>query len=244
MRFPRILAASAALGRFLQDWTIAAGLCVVSAKRTGLQLLICILCLLLDWTADKEGWACPQRTIVKQVHLPHILFTSTTSIGWWARGEDKHLLKYVANNLYLQPLPSSCLGPTWRPSCISATYVQGGLGPARVCSLVGGLDFQSPKGLGLIDPIGLPVKFLSPSDPQSFPLYFHKSPQTPSWVSVSVWVSCWVEPVCVFFYLFVFVLNFLFISWVFLQHLYVCLVPSDVRRVCWVLCIRKDYCEL
>ena len=33
---------------------------------------------------------------------------------------------------------------------------------------------------------------------QSFLLFFHKSPQPPStvwlWVCVSVWVSCWVEP--------------------------------------------------
>jgi hypothetical protein len=28
------------------------------------------------------------------------------------------------------------LGPTWRPSCISATYVWRGLGPTHECSLV------------------------------------------------------------------------------------------------------------
>jgi hypothetical protein len=49
-------------------------------------------------------------------------------------------------------LCSSFSGLTWRPKCTSATYVWGGLGPARVCSLVGGSvssQGQSlPKGPG------------------------------------------------------------------------------------------------
>ena len=42
----------------------------------------------------------------------------------------------------------SCSGPTRRPSCTSSTYMQGGLGPALVCSLVGGSVSDSPKDLG------------------------------------------------------------------------------------------------
>ena len=36
---------------------------------------------------------------------------------------------------------SSCSGPTWKPSCTSAMYVQGDLSPAHVCSLVGVNEF-------------------------------------------------------------------------------------------------------
>ena len=41
-----------------------------------------------------------------------------------------------------------CLGLTCGPSCMSATYVQGGLGPAHVCPLVGGSDPKSSNGPG------------------------------------------------------------------------------------------------
>ena len=42
----------------------------------------------------------------------------------------------------------SCSGPTWRPSCTSATYEWRGLGSAHVCFLVGGSVSESPKGPG------------------------------------------------------------------------------------------------
>lgn len=54
---------------------------------------------------------------------------------------------YVGNNFWDNPL-YSCSEPTWSPSCTSATYEQGGLGIACVCTLVGGSVFESPKGAG------------------------------------------------------------------------------------------------
>ena len=63
-------------------------------------------------------------------------------------------------------------------SCTSTTYVQGGLGPAHVCSLVGGSDSESPRGSKLVDYVGTPVECLSllrpkilsdPILPQEFP---------------------------------------------------------------------------
>jgi hypothetical protein len=58
--------------------------------------------------------------------------------------------------------------------------------------------FWEPQRSRLVDSVGLLVEFLFPLGPQSFLLFFHKSPQAPStvwpWVSASVWVSCWVEP--------------------------------------------------
>jgi hypothetical protein len=38
-----------------------------------------------------------------------------------------------------------------------------GLGPAHVCSLVGGSVSESPLRYELVDSVGLPVEFLSPS---------------------------------------------------------------------------------
>jgi hypothetical protein len=84
--------------------------------------------------------------------------------------------------------------------------VQGGLVPARVCFLVDSSDSESPKVLGELTVL----VFLWSSYPLQGPhyfLFFCNSPQAPStvwlWVSVSVWVSCWVEslrgqhaPVC------------------------------------------------
>jgi hypothetical protein len=40
------------------------------------------------------------------------------------------------------------LEPARRPSCMSATYVHRGLGPAHLCSLVDSSDSESPKGSG------------------------------------------------------------------------------------------------
>jgi hypothetical protein len=39
--------------------------------------------------------------------------------------------------------------------------VGGNLGPAHVCSLVGGLVSESPQGSRLVDSVGLPEEFLS-----------------------------------------------------------------------------------
>jgi hypothetical protein len=79
-----------------------------------------------------------------------------------------------------------------QPTCVGG----GGLGPARV--FVWSSRLWEPQGSRLVDFVGLPMAFLYPSDLQSFLLFFHKSPQAPStlwlWVSVSVCVSCWVEP--------------------------------------------------
>jgi len=101
---------------------------------------------------------------------------------------------------------SSFLGLTWRPSCTSAKYVQGSLGPAYIWSLVGGSVSEYPKvQVGWL--CWFPGKFLSSSGPVILLQFFNMSPQAPStvwvWVSVSVWISCWVlsrrgqhAPVC------------------------------------------------
>ena len=53
---------------------------------------------------------CPQSTIAKLVHLPHILTlsSSTTSGGWWAREEVAHLLNVNCKKFMstVQALPS------------------------------------------------------------------------------------------------------------------------------------------
>ena len=46
-------------------------------------------------------------------------------------------IPHTGNSFWDSP-HSNCLRPTWRPSCKSATYVWEGVGPACVCSLVGG----------------------------------------------------------------------------------------------------------
>jgi hypothetical protein len=53
-------------------------------------------------------------------------------------------ISHTVNNFW-DSLCSSCSGPTWKSSYTSATYEQGGLGPAYVCSLVHGSDSESPK---------------------------------------------------------------------------------------------------
>ena len=78
---------------FLQDWTTAAGSCLVSA-------------CLEDWSAAAElylvfalGLDCWQRRLSSPPKnycwtgpLPPYPFFSTTSGGWWARGEIEPLL--------------------------------------------------------------------------------------------------------------------------------------------------------
>ena len=60
--------------------------------------------------------------------------------------------------------PAPVIGePTRRPTCSSATYVWGSLGPAHACSLVGDPVSRSPQGSGLVDSVGLPVESLSSS---------------------------------------------------------------------------------
>jgi hypothetical protein len=64
-------------------------------------------------------------------------------------------------NSFWGSLRSSSSGPTRRLSCPSAMYVQGGPGPARVCSLVFVFSLREPQGSRLVDSVGLPVKILS-----------------------------------------------------------------------------------
>ena len=53
--------------------------------------------------------------------------------------------------------------PSWRPRCTFAPYSCGGrMGPAHVCSFVGGSVSGSPQGSRLVDSGGLPVESLSP----------------------------------------------------------------------------------
>ena len=60
----------------------------------------------------------------------------------------RQYLGNMAGNSFWNSPCSSCLEPTWRSSCTFATYEWGGLGPAHVCSLVGGSDSESPVGPG------------------------------------------------------------------------------------------------
>lgn len=54
----------------LWDWAAFAGSCVVSAKWTWLPtLLVCMQCLLVDWTETNEDCS-PQSIISKQVYFP------------------------------------------------------------------------------------------------------------------------------------------------------------------------------
>ena len=81
-------------------------------------------------------------------------------------------------------------GPLSNCSGRAATYVQGSLGPARVCSLVGCSDSENPqKGPGQLTLL----IFLWSSYPlwglQSFLLYFHKGLQAPSTLWLWVYVS-------------------------------------------------------
>jgi hypothetical protein len=64
----------------------------------------------------------------------------------------------------------------------------GALGPAHVCTLVGGSVFGSPQESRLVDSVGLLVKSFSPPGPSVLPFNVWL------WVSASVSVSCWVEP--------------------------------------------------
>ena len=76
MRFLQFLAACwQASCCFLLDWTALADSCVVSAEWTGLQLLIHVWCLIVDWTENNEGWNCPKELFLKPVHSPQILIT-------------------------------------------------------------------------------------------------------------------------------------------------------------------------
>ena len=56
--------------RFLLDRTALADSCVVSAKWTGLQLLVCVWCLLMDWTEINRDWN----------HLKELFLNRSTSL--------------------------------------------------------------------------------------------------------------------------------------------------------------------
>lgn len=51
---------------FLLDWTVLADSCVASAKWTGLQLLIHVWCLLVDWTENYEYWNRPKEIFLNR----------------------------------------------------------------------------------------------------------------------------------------------------------------------------------
>jgi hypothetical protein len=65
---------------------------MVSAEWTGLQLLICVWCLLVDWTGNKEVWNHFKELFLnRSTSLPHPLYPnnltcSTTSAEWWLEG--------------------------------------------------------------------------------------------------------------------------------------------------------------
>jgi hypothetical protein len=108
---------------------------------------------------------------------------------------EKRILQ-TYKSIWIRPC-SSCLGPTWKPSCQFAMNEQGGIGSARVCSSVGGSVSERQKGPGQLI---LLVFLWSSYFPRGHNIssYSSLSPQAPStvWllVSASVWVSCWVDP--------------------------------------------------
>ena len=88
MKFLWLLAIVQPCGFFPQDWTTAAGSCL------GPRRLDCSYCFVFgvcwwDSTADKEDWACPQRTVAKQVHLPYILVTFFFHYLWWVVSKSR-----------------------------------------------------------------------------------------------------------------------------------------------------------
>ena len=62
-----------------------------------------------------------------------------------------------------------------------------GLGPALVCSLIGGSDSGRAQGSRLVDSVGLLVESLCPPVPQSFPQLFHNIPELH--LTFWLWVS-------------------------------------------------------
>lgn len=84
VRFLWLLFSSADSGdwqapQFLLDWIAHADLWVVSTEWTGLQPLICVLCLLVDWTKGKEGWKYLKELFLNS-SLPHILITFSSPL--------------------------------------------------------------------------------------------------------------------------------------------------------------------
>jgi hypothetical protein len=66
-------------------------------------------------------------------------------------------------NSFLDRMNSSCSRSKWSPSYSSATFAQGGLDMACVCSLVGTSVTEIPQEVMWVHSVGLPVEFLSPS---------------------------------------------------------------------------------
>jgi hypothetical protein len=59
-----------------KDWTVAAGSYLVFACLEDRSAAAgSYMVFAMGWTAAKEDWACPQRTIAEQVHFPHVLIT-------------------------------------------------------------------------------------------------------------------------------------------------------------------------
>ena len=78
---------------------------------------------------------------------------------------------WTGNSLWDSPC-FRCSGPTWRPSCISATYVQGSLGPNLVCSLVCVSHTENPRvqvSWLCWSSYGVPIPFVSTYSSISIP---------------------------------------------------------------------------
>ena len=88
---------------------------------------------------------------------------------------------------------SSCSGPAWRPSCTSIKYVQGGLGPAMVCFLIGGSVSKSLKSSSQLILLVWMWSSYPLQDPQSFLLLFHDGSQVPHtvWLYLSESATGW-----------------------------------------------------
>jgi hypothetical protein len=78
-------------------------------------------------------------------------------------------------------------------------YIWSGGSRSSLCMLFGWwFSLWELQRSRLIDPVGLPMEFLTLLGPTVLPSISSMSPQGPStvwlWVSASVWVSCWVKP--------------------------------------------------
>jgi hypothetical protein len=102
---------------------------------------------------------------------------------------------HTGNSFWDNPW-STYLGPTWKSS-LHIWYIWAGRPRPSLCVLFGWWFWLWERQRSrLVNSFGFPVEFFSCFG--SFLLFFHKSPQPSSivwlWVSVSVWLSCWVEP--------------------------------------------------
>jgi hypothetical protein len=76
----------------------------------------------------------------------HVSVRLSTSFPTEARQDSSDRRTYPIYRQWLWDHPcSSCLRSTWRPSCSSATYMQGGLDPACICSWLVLLSLRAPR---------------------------------------------------------------------------------------------------